>query len=303
MSARVPVRIYRPLNQKYITQRCTTRLFSTTLRVAGAAKRESRTSDPVAVMVASGQVTGKSRYAQRQDQMQEDQTLEQDLGIIAGSFIRAPIRKLLASYPGTKFSSWKTITWYHWKFVTATLKTYIQNIRMWYGIRNAPSLYVLPWGRKDIKDNALAKYKRLYQSFARGDSTAISEICLSGVASRFQKRIDARPPGRTTQWKASNISIRVVSNRSQMMDAGDDQSAIQQITFRIKSAQTLHRPGQQKPVQKNEVVEYMVMQRAMVRGSFKDWYIWGFTNEWMPERITEDAEYERQMLEYQSQFT
>lgn len=81
---------------------------------------------------------------------------------------------------------------------------------------------------------------------------------------------------------------------------GADSMGIQQIVFRIQSAQSLQRSGEEKPVESSKVVEYLVLQRSLAGGKFSEWTIWGFTNEWTPESIVEDEDYEQKMLQWQS---
>ncbi|CAI6335823.1 unnamed protein product [Periconia digitata] len=296
MSARAPTRIPRTIYRKCIVPRPSARPFSTTLPTA-----RGRRSDHIGTQEFCKNVRGTPMHAQRQEQLGNEKTLQQDIGIIPGSFIRAPMSKLISSYPLTKITSWKTIILYHWRFLQATVKAAVANVRLWWQIR-PPTMHVLPWKQKEAKNLALAKYTHLYQSFARGDSKAISDMCLDAVAARFQERIAARPRGRVMQWKVSNPSVRIVSNRSQLVsETGSDTLGFQQIVFRIKSAQSLLRPGEQKTVQNKGVIEYMVLQRVLSRGQFNDWTVWGFTNEWMPQNVEENAAYESHLQRYQAQ--
>jgi protein MBA1 len=51
---------------------------------------------------------------------------------------------------------------------------------------------------------------------------------------------------------------------------------------------------------RKEVVEYLVLQKRVIRGKEEDWKVWGFTQESTPEKIEEDAAYWRKTLAAQS---
>ncbi|EDU50251.1 Tim44 domain containing protein [Pyrenophora tritici-repentis] len=48
------------------------------------------------------------------------------------------------------------------------------------------------------------------------------------------------------------------------------------------------------------VVEYLVLQKRVIRGVEEDWKVWGFTRETTPELLKQDEEYFRKMLDYQT---
>ncbi|RMZ72904.1 mitochondrial inner membrane mba1 [Pyrenophora seminiperda CCB06] len=50
---------------------------------------------------------------------------------------------------------------------------------------------------------------------------------------------------------------------------------------------------------KQTVVEYLVLQKRVIRGEEENWKVWGFTQESMPANIKEDEKYWRNMLNYQ----
>ena len=49
-----------------------------------------------------------------------------------------------------------------------------------------------------------------------------------------------------------------------------------------------------------KVVEYLVMQRRVIRGVEEDWKIWGFAMESTPERIKMDEQYWKRTLDLQT---
>lgn len=146
----------------------------------------------------------------------------------------------------------------------------------------------------------------------RGDSKAISEICLSSVAKAFYDRIAARPRGVSGDWKLNDdgkVKTSIVSNRALVLSlSGYDDTGIQQIVLRMRSNQTLGYISAERELRdktlkysskEGQVVEYLVLQRQMVRGVFKDWKVWGFANEWDSDTIKEDAHNERVLNAYQ----
>lgn len=48
------------------------------------------------------------------------------------------------------------------------------------------------------------------------------------------------------------------------------------------------------------VVEYLVLQTRVIRGSAKDWKVWGFTEETTPEQLVADQVYWKNMLNSQT---
>jgi protein MBA1 len=189
-----------------------------------------------------------------------------------------------------------------------------------------------------LKSLAREKYVHLYRSFARyddpvqdtmarwhlpcpyddwltpcsGDSKAISEMCLSSAAKSFQDRIAARPHGLAATWKLKgnhHVSTAIVSNRALLLSLpGYDETGIQQIVLRLRSDQSLQydaasRDSRDRKLRyspkEGEVLEYLVLQRQILRGVFKEWKVWGFANEWDMESIEEDAQLERELNAFQ----
>lgn len=140
----------------------------------------------------------------------------------------------------------------------------------------------------------------------RADSKAISQLCASGVAKEFQKRIDSRQSGVQMRWNLhGEPKCTIVSNiASPLSLPGYEETGIHQVTFRIRSNQTLTlgRGGKEDGSAKNspDVVEYLVLQRQFVRGSAKEWKIWGFTDFSTPKSIEQGEEYAREVNAYQA---
>jgi protein MBA1 len=135
-------------------------------------------------------------------------------------------------------------------------------------------------------------------------------MCLSGVAAGFRDRIAARPQGVSTEWRLNEsvgVKTRIVSNRASMLSiSGYDDTGVQQIVFRMQSNQGIeYRRGGKKieGSQEGQVIEYLVLQRQMLRGAFKEWKVWGFANEWDLETVEEDAQQERDINAFQGSQT
>lgn len=47
------------------------------------------------------------------------------------------------------------------------------------------------------------------------------------------------------------------------------------------------------------VVEYLVLQKRVIRGREEEWKVWGFAEESTPQKIEEDEEYWRKTLDIQ----
>jgi protein MBA1 len=163
----------------------------------------------------------------------------------------------------------------------------------------------------------------------------VSRFCLSPVLRSFQDRVAAREPIKM-EWQLTNTpSMSIVSHRASMF--GDDQpdTAYRQVVIRIVSTQKLtiehsavavgmgpsvsksvHRTRSRKSIkeshevhtetsfpettQPRKVVEYLVLQRRVIRGQEEDWKIWGFTQASTPAKIEDDDAYWRKTLNSQT---
>jgi protein MBA1 len=176
----------------------------------------------------------------------------------------------------------------------------------------------------------------LLTSFYRRDSTAISRFCLPPLARDFKNRIAARGPLKMDWQLRKFRSARVVSHRAVSFGEDQPDTAIRQMVVRLASTQKLTMmgasskkslaeklstsrpagltwvPDEAKQLKKEKakdervdfadngkeknVVEYLVLQRRVIRGTEEGWKVWGFAPESTPERIVEDAEYWRKTL-------
>ncbi|KAJ4358535.1 uncharacterized protein N0V89_003119 [Didymosphaeria variabile] len=164
--------------------------------------------------------------------------------------------------------------------------------------------------RKSLNHDAVEKYKHLYESFAKADLNAISKACASGVANEFRTRVTSRPSGVQMRWNVrGEPSCRIVSNvASPLSLPGYEDTGVHQIVFRIQSKQELTLGGskdsrkskEQDNTTSSDVVEYFVLQKQYIRGSAKDWKVWGFTDFSTPKSIEETEEYARNVNAYQA---
>jgi hypothetical protein len=135
-----------------------------------------------------------------------------------------------------------------------------------------------------------------------GNIDAITRLCASTIAKKFTDGIAQRNKDSVLHWEATVPKVSLVSNRAQELGMnGYENTGIQQMVFRITcAAQTLHkRKGARKA--KGNVKEYLVLQRWMVRGVYKDWAVWGFVDEWSPKSIEEEDNYQMQTRAYQAE--
>ncbi|KAF1958734.1 hypothetical protein CC80DRAFT_591642 [Byssothecium circinans] len=304
MSTHLPARISRPFFRPCIFQRPYARPFSTTLARPGRGGKSNKKKriDPVQTEAAARQQgrKGKASSTIYEEQLKDERNLPDDIGLLPGTFIRSQPAKVWSTVSLTRPNTWKAFVWYHWKFVVSKAKAWLLLWRFRKIAANRPSLHF--WDEKPMRVTAEEKYKHLYQSFAHGDAQAISQLCVSSVSQKFSDRIAARPRGLKMVWKANGVRSTVMSNRGLLLGlAGYENTGVQQMVFKITSqSQSLDlQGGTQK--QGHNVVEYLVLQRQVLRGAFKDWIVWGFANEWLPETIEEDAEHERQVNAYQAE--
>ncbi|KAF2796072.1 hypothetical protein K505DRAFT_416017 [Melanomma pulvis-pyrius CBS 109.77] len=224
MSTHQRLGILRPLHRQCVFQRAPARQFSTT--VAPQKKYSPRP-----------QVSASPQAMQR-EAFNEDANLPDDLGLISGTFIRVP----WSTIPPVK--SPQEWVQYEWQFIKAKFKSYIS---LWQYKRIAdrkPYLKVNWWysSKGDVIKKAKARYERIYSAFAKKDEATISDICLSGVALKFRKRLERRPADVKMEWKivrhARAWGTRIVSDRATEANfPGCPQTAIRQVVVRIKTRQ------------------------------------------------------------------
>ncbi|KAF2440558.1 hypothetical protein P171DRAFT_435350 [Karstenula rhodostoma CBS 690.94] len=308
MSTHLPLRSLKPLHRQCLAFPPSKRFLSSTPALERNLSRagRSRAVDPVVVGAASRYQPGKASSSQQEEQFSDERNVPDDIGLVPGTFVHAPL------FPLTRFSLKDRMS-YEWKWLRARLTSWYQLWRFRRSFtENPPHMYWLSLkNRKTLSQDAVLKYKALYESFANADSKAISTMCASGVAQEFQTRIESRPAGVRMQWNVQGEpSCKIVSNvASPLSLPGFEDTGLHQVVFRIQSKQTL-RFGESKESRKkkdqdsaatsSDIVEYFVLQKQFIRGSAKGWKVWGFTDFATPKSIEETEEYAKQVNAYQA---
>jgi protein MBA1 len=145
-------------------------------------------------------------------------------------------------------------------------------------------------GIRQIAPTAVGLHHLMYTAFAEGDIKALRKICTDGILETFEGRIRARGKEKWT-WELVkyNKSPRVMSHRGGTL--GIDGAALRQAVVRIASRQKLTRYRDGKIVpgsgQEKDVLEYVVIQKMMLRGKEEDWRVWGTTDETTIDKLDE----------------
>lgn len=301
MSTKLPLRLYRPLHRQCPVQASPVRYFSSTQTLARGSR--SRRVDPVVAATAARQQVGRASNARQEEQLSDERNVPEDIGLIPGTFVHVPL------FPLTQLSITQRF-WYELKWMRSRAAAWFQLWRFRRSFqRTKPPVYWMS-NRAQLKHKAVEKYMHFYDSFAKADSMSISNICVSNVADKFKERIDARPPSVQMRWETiRKPTCTIVSNvASPLSLPGYEETGVHQIIFRIRSEQRLkisrpqdvHGDSGSDLNPRGKVEEYMVMQRMYVRGSPKNWKIWGFIDPSTPASIERSEEYARKVNAYQA---
>ncbi|KAL5427867.1 hypothetical protein PMIN04_001072 [Paraphaeosphaeria minitans] len=305
MSTHLPLRSL--LHRQCLALPTSKRAFSTTptLERNLSSTRKARQSDPVTIAVATRYQRGKASSSQNEEQIRDVRNLPDDIGLVPGTFVHAPM------FPLTRFSL-KNRIWYEWKWIRARLTSWYQLRRFRQEIGGKPNMF---WfsrkNRQMLSQDAILKYKALYESFAKADFKTISALCASGVAKEFQTRLASRPAGVRMLWDVQGEPIcKIVSNIAMPLELpGYESTGVHQVVFRIQSKQTLKLRESEEPRKKkdqdfastsSDIVEYFVLQKQFIRGRAKGWKVFGFTDFSTPKSIEETEEYARKVNAYQA---
>ena len=130
----------------------------------------------------------------------------------------------------------------------------------------------------------------------RGDVETLKGVCLEGIQASLRSKIDYRPLGERVNWTLHRYigRPRIVSTRIARLPL--DESALYQVVVRIKSMQSLEKilkgTGEKSDIVIDEpkgvpkkVMEYVVLQKRIVRGKEDPWKIWGMTEETKPQDV------------------
>ena len=116
-----------------------------------------------------------------------------------------------------------------------------------------------------------------------GDTATLKSVCHDGLLASFRARIKVRPSKESLQWTLLKYIgfPRIVSTNIRPLEI--ENSALYQVVVKIKSLQSLVRTpadGLARDVKEGEkMVEYVVLQRMMLRGKEGVWKIWGTIEE------------------------
>lgn len=111
----------------------------------------------------------------------------------------------------------------------------------------------------------------------------LKSVCHEGLLTSFRTRINVRPPKESLQWTLHKYIgfPRIVSTNIVSLDI--EKSALYQVVVKIKSIQSLEKTPASglasDATEKKRMVEYVVLQRMMLRGQEGNWKIWGTTEE------------------------
>lgn len=128
-------------------------------------------------------------------------------------------------------------------------------------------------------------------SFNRGDKEELANICCEGLSASFRRRIAARPKDENLAWSRRRswprLPPRIVSRRMTKLPL--EESALRQLVVKINSEQTLTRVSsdsggepdmvRQLTGRPKQFVEYLVLQKRVLRGNEGPWKVWGTTSE------------------------
>ena len=112
----------------------------------------------------------------------------------------------------------------------------------------------------------------------------------------LRSKIDHRASNQHIRWSLHRYvgRPRIVSTRIRQLPL--DQSALYQVVVRIKSFQSLKKTirdnGEKEHTaivehkgESKEIMEYVVMQKRIIRGDEEAWKLWGLAEETMPEDV------------------
>lgn len=122
----------------------------------------------------------------------------------------------------------------------------------------------------------------------------MKNICHEGLLASFHARIKARSSEERLQWTLHKYIgfPRIVSTNIYPLEI--ESSALYQVVVKIRSLQTLERmpakdlAGNARETKK--MIEYLVLQRTMLKGKEGEWKIWGTAEESkVDEALGDDA--------------
>ncbi|KAF2176170.1 hypothetical protein K469DRAFT_35077 [Zopfia rhizophila CBS 207.26] len=313
MPTPLPLRIRRPLNHQCLFQRPLTRHFSA---------KSTQTPNPKAAREQAEKSLGKAPSTLAAEMRENRDGLPNDIGLFPGTFIRLPWRKL-----PSLFSTPKERLWYEWKYVKTKGSDLYQRLYYKFWFRTGKPRPKL--ANSTLIPLAKEYHEAMYKAFAKRDEKSLSNLCLDRLHTHFRTLLAGRPKNKHLSWQLLSYlsKPRIVSNRMAPLPIeGFKETGLRQVVVRLHTRQLLTTrtepriskkqykelawtpDGVQPEEVKDEVeekeenvVEYVVLQRRMVRGQEEDWLVWGFADETTTEKIREDEEFERLLSKYNAE--
>ncbi|KAI9824376.1 MAG: hypothetical protein M1819_000882 [Sarea resinae] len=142
------------------------------------------------------------------------------------------------------------------------------------------------------KPTAVDLHRQMYTAFAEGNTALLRRICADGLFESFSARIAARKrTGLRWTLHKYNRGVRCVSDRYTQLPI--EGAGIRQAVVRIPSRQSLTKlaadgttvPGSGR---ERNLVEYVVIQKRIIKGKDEPWMVWGTTEETTLKTVHEE---------------
>ncbi|KAF2819993.1 hypothetical protein CC86DRAFT_449620 [Ophiobolus disseminans] len=128
------------------------------------------------------------------------------------------------------------------------------------------------------------------QAVVRIEST--QQLKLSGESSPSTSGVSERSSRKGLRWVPDEVQLKQDTKTGEKAADTSEKSAI--VAAKRESGRVADN-GEPK-----KVVEYLVLQKRMLRGKEENWKVWGFAQESTPESLEEDAVYWRKTLDAQA---
>lgn len=266
---------------------------------------------------------------------EDGQEMAEDIGLLQSTIIRAPFSKLPKPTSWEFYSYFWTLL--KARFSALYTRSLFKRCVHKNGI--ASWLPVDFMKQKALKNQAKRMYKRYYELLAAGDAKSLQKLCLPPLAASLRSQIAARGPVKMSWTLHKFKSARIASHRSSPLGGDRPDTAYRQCIVRLESEQQLsttptgsaratartrapkwtpsHAQKKTDAVSTTTgtaeekmqvsdngkvqtVVEYLVMQTRVMDGKEEDWKVWGFASESTPEKIEDDEQYWKKMLDIQA---
>lgn len=177
----------------------------------------------------------------------ESRALNDDLGLLPGTFIRGNPPSLFPSGGTSLLEALKMRGTYEWRWIKSRTMDRIGRIYYWARLTNWPWKKKPRFRRREAQNAAMDNYERMYKAFAINDLKELNKVCISGIVFDLQKRISTRPKNTTLKWEIikRDRSPRIVSNRATQIPLPGESNnrttptAVRQIVVLMKTKQRL----------------------------------------------------------------